>query len=464
MGGFVHTGESPLVTTQAGRDTALFVKYIKYRLHEENKDWICCIVGPTGCLRKGTKVRTPFGNVPIEDVTDVIAVADSGVTCRSAAIVIDSGKKQLYTIRYSTGAVTCTADHKWFVYRQGMIVESRTDELRFSDELLLVGVGEHDTSLRDSWMNFKRYARNDFYDYASVDIVRHTEPIMSIDKVGIGQTYDLIVPDHHNFVLADGIITHNSGKSFSSLSIASQIDPTFEPEHDVIFDVMEILALMKSDPPKFKAYVIEEVGISLDAAKWQSKVNRAMAHLFQTVRHRNLVFILNVPSLSFLQKTNRLLLHGVLETMKIDKKKQQVVIKPFLLKWTTYKDEPYKQYLRAVDGRGSTFPVERWRVDKPSQEIIDKYEKKKKEFTTKLYTRLYNEFNEDEKELNADKNAGNAICPKCLYQWKPRSEFVSACPKCHCIKTGWLKDYKPVIEPIEQVKPVLVLEKDVVLA
>lgn len=37
-----------------------------------------------------------------------------------------------------------------------------------------------------------------------------SKKLVSIDEVGVEETYDLVMPDHHNFLLESGLITHNS--------------------------------------------------------------------------------------------------------------------------------------------------------------------------------------------------------------------------------------------------------------
>ncbi len=50
-----------------------------------------------------------------------------------------------------------------------------------------------------------------------------TERIVSIEKVGKRGTFDLHVLKNHNFLLGNGILTHNSGKSYSAMFVAEKL-------------------------------------------------------------------------------------------------------------------------------------------------------------------------------------------------------------------------------------------------
>lgn len=51
--------------------------------------------------------------------------------------------------------------------------------------------------------------------------------IKSIKKLGISETYDLRSYPTENFFLANGILTHNSGKSVLTFQFAKFLDPSF---------------------------------------------------------------------------------------------------------------------------------------------------------------------------------------------------------------------------------------------
>jgi len=69
--------------------------------------------------------------------------------------------------------------------------------------------------------------------------------IKSIKSIGVHHVYDLNTPKHHNFILDNGILSHNSGKSWSSLSVGEQADPEFNIDR-VVFSGGELMRLINS--------------------------------------------------------------------------------------------------------------------------------------------------------------------------------------------------------------------------
>lgn len=84
------------------------------------------------CLPKGTLVCTPNGLTPIELVKDVFAAnKDLGIiTCK--ARVIKTRKKKIWRIN---NEISCSGEHKWFVYRNGITKVIQTKHLKTNDIL-----------------------------------------------------------------------------------------------------------------------------------------------------------------------------------------------------------------------------------------------------------------------------------------------------------------------------------------
>ena len=85
-----------------------------------------------------------------------------------------------------------------------------------------------------------------------------------------------------------------SGKSWSSISIAEQLDPTFTDER-IVFSGIELMKLINSDKlKKGSVIVFEEAGIGMSNKNWQSTINKMLNFLIQTFRHRNFVLIFKI--------------------------------------------------------------------------------------------------------------------------------------------------------------------------
>ena len=174
-----------------------------------------------------------------------------------------------------------------------------------------------------------------------------------------------------------------SGKSFSSLRIAEELNPDFSPER-VVFNGLELMSLINSGKLKKGSVIIfEEVGVNMDAKNWQSTTNKMLNYLMQTFRHRNFILIMNSPYMDFVDAGTRKLFHAEMRTAGIDFNKKQVRLKPHLIQYNSRIKKFYYKRLKVITAQGK-IPVDWWLVDKPSRELIKVYEDKKDSFTDKL--------------------------------------------------------------------------------
>lgn len=174
-----------------------------------------------------------------------------------------------------------------------------------------------------------------------------------------------------------------SGKSWTSLSIALDLDPEFTLDR-IVFSGLELMNLINSGELKRGSVVVfEEVGVALDAKSWQSQTNKMINYLMQTFRHRNFILIMNSPFMDFIDSGTRKLFHAELRTAGIDFKKKQVKLRPNLIQYNPRLKKFYYHRLRVITGQGR-IPVDIWRVDKPPKDVIVEYEKRRQAFTDKL--------------------------------------------------------------------------------
>jgi hypothetical protein len=186
-----------------------------------------------------------------------------------------------------------------------------------------------------------------------------------------------------------------SGKSYSSLRIAEIIDTEFSEER-IVFSGLELMQLINSGSLKKGSVVVfEEAGIGISNKNWQSTTNKMLNFLIQTFRHRNFILIFNSPYMDFVDASTRRLFHAELRTINIDFKEKKVKLKPQLIQYNSRLQKFYYKYLRVVTKRG-VIPVSSWKVEKPSSELVDRYEIKKREFTSKLNKKIMSEMEEQE--------------------------------------------------------------------
>ncbi len=118
--------------------------------------------------------------------------------------------------------------------------------------------------------------------------------IVSIKKVGTRQTYDLQTPVYHNFFLDNGILSHNSGKSWFSIQLGSYLDPTLTLDN-LVFTPEDFRKRVLS-AKKYQCIIYDEAITGMRAARWASEVNQAIVEMMGQMRQLNLFIIVVIPS------------------------------------------------------------------------------------------------------------------------------------------------------------------------
>jgi len=183
-----------------------------------------------------------------------------------------------------------------------------------------------------------------------------------------------------------------SGKTWSAISICeimSKIDGVpFGIEH-IIFSLRELMDLINSGKLKRGSKIVfDEPQVSIAAREFQSEANKVFNYLLSTFRHRNLTLFFCTPFDTLLDKNTRRLFHAGFETLSINKNDNTCRLKPRFLEYNDYTDKLYRKQLivQFKDKHGSSRyrKLFYWDVPKPGKELIEQYEKKKLEFTTRL--------------------------------------------------------------------------------
>lgn len=180
-----------------------------------------------------------------------------------------------------------------------------------------------------------------------------------------------------------------SGKSWAMLGLAQSIDPNFSIDN-VYFKLSEFVKDITENKFKKGSIVIfDEAGVDLNSANWQSMLNKSMNIIMQTIRHRNLIIILNVPQFSFISKGVRKLLSAHWESHGYDKNNYSI-IKPMVMQYNDELDKIYKKRLVVQSSPNSAF-CSFIKIKKASDELLKAYEIIKTEYTSNLYSQLYQE-------------------------------------------------------------------------
>ena len=165
--------------------------------------------------------------------------------------------------------------------------------------------------------------------------------------------------------------TTGSGKSWSAISLAQQIDPNFTVDR-IVFTTLDFMRLVNSNLPKGSAIIYDDAGLGIPAREWQSDSAKIMGLTFQGFRYKNLISMITVPFLDFIEKQSRKLIH-----INFEATATQGLMKPLF---------PFHP-IRGEDRLGFKFPVISYhgeliqinlqRFTRPSEDIIEKYEEKK---------------------------------------------------------------------------------------
>lgn len=91
------------------------------------RTWEC-----PSCMPKGTLILTPKGYKPIEEVNEVISLDEHFKPVTVKSKLVYTGRKIIWKINNS---ISCSAEHKWFVYRDGTTKVIQTKDLNRGDVL-----------------------------------------------------------------------------------------------------------------------------------------------------------------------------------------------------------------------------------------------------------------------------------------------------------------------------------------
>lgn len=183
-----------------------------------------------------------------------------------------------------------------------------------------------------------------------------------------------------------------SGKTFSAISAAeimSEMSGVPFSVDNIVFSLRELMELINSGKLKRGSTIIfDEPQASISSKDFQSAANKVFNLLVTTFRHRNYSLFFCTPFESLLDKSTRRLFHARFETLSINPNNKTCRLKPRWVEYSDFKANPYIKQLivcfKDEEKISRSRKLFHWDVPIPSQEIIDAYEVKKMEFTTRL--------------------------------------------------------------------------------
>jgi hypothetical protein len=229
----------------------------------------------------------------------------------------------------------------------------------------------------------EHYFKHNNYTTFSQGVPKFSK-VVDIKLVGEEDTYDIECEEpNHNFV-ANGIVVHNSGKTYSNIRMCEvwykyKFDKQF-PQENICFSISEAVKRLRSGGlHKGEFIIVEEAGVLINSLDFQNKIAKFFTGVLQSFRSKNFGVIFNLPNISFLNKTARTLLHVVFQTQRIDPIRKEVVIKPFYWQTNSLSGKTYQKYLQQKIN-GHHIKIQRLNYGLPSSELVIPYEKRKDAF------------------------------------------------------------------------------------
>lgn len=200
---------------------------------------------------------------------------------------------------------------------------------------------------------------------------------------------DRIYNKNKNFLMIF-VGSTGSGKSYGALKLAEILDKDFNINY-CCFKAKEFMNVInslierteKGEVIKGRVILWDEFGVEHNAREFMTISNRVINYFFQTSRHLNLIVIMTVPLLSFIDSATRKLVHGIAEMQGINSRTKTATVKVKMLQTNVLTGKEYPKYLR-YRKKGKNLVAKRLSFHLPSKELLQAYEKKKKEFTTQL--------------------------------------------------------------------------------
>lgn len=190
-----------------------------------------------------------------------------------------------------------------------------------------------------------------------------------------------------------------SGKSLSSVCILYWCYVYQHGKHPTLeymkahwfFKTQDFLKKMNNpELTKREGNLWDEMGVSASHKTHQSVQNKAISWLVQTFRNLEQLVIFTVPTVSFIDKSVRSLLHYQLETRKILKTAKICIIKPLELQYNLRMDKMYYHniYYPANDGSGLMNEVDVVGIPLPPKEFEMAYEEEAAKFKAELNLKI----------------------------------------------------------------------------
>lgn len=213
--------------------------------------------------------------------------------------------------------------------------------------------------------------------------------------------YSRMIKNNQNILTATTGPT-GSGKSYQDLRRAELWYRYYfkedMPVENICFSVKDIIKRISSGKlRKGDILILEEAGANLGSLDFQNQVSKMFTYVLQTFRSLNIGIFFNLPFLSMLNKSARMLMHAHFVTVGIDHDNDVSLCKGYFRQVNQSSGKVYNKHFRILKN-GISVPVKSFSYRMPSEELTKEYEKKKYAFVLELTKDMTRKIEEMEKK------------------------------------------------------------------
>lgn len=227
--------------------------------------------------------------------------------------------------------------------------------------------------------------------------------------------WSLVHKDNRNaLIVVEG--PPGTGKSYWCLKLAQYMDPGFfekpgitaqELSTRIIFRPSDFVKVLRDHGENNSLYkgavlIVEEGGVQADHRKWYTFNNMVYNYIFQTFRFMNLIVILNVPVIDYVDSDAQKLFNYHVKTLRVTSENMNKV-EIFQPQYNSIMKRIYRKHLRyKINGQWIKFRT--WSFPKASARLLHEYEKMHTKFKSGLIDELAEQMIMLDKQASAKKH------------------------------------------------------------
>lgn len=189
-------------------------------------------------------------------------------------------------------------------------------------------------------------------------------------------------------ILALWVGETGTGKSYSAISCAIKIDPSFNVDR-IVFDTKSFLHLINSGLPKGSVIIYDDAGLGISNKDWYNEQVKVFGKVVQSYRVKQIITFITTPDISFIENQSRTLLNLLMQSDPIKQGTfyPKIPYKPrnySLKSGNTYYIYP-RTLMRDEKNNLIKTRIQKIQIPLPPEPIVEAYEKKKEGYIDEYY-------------------------------------------------------------------------------